>query len=114
MPTDWKDMLSSLRGNLQDAPDSEINEDTVQENNKISQSQRLNVVTDKKQRKGKTATIIEGFTIPKEEVEDLARKMKQKFGVGGSVRDGEILIQGDYKKEVIEFLNNLNFKTNKC
>lgn len=107
---DWKDQLSALRGNL-DEPADEPAEvfgklDSVKTNSEI-----LRIVTDKKGRKGKIATIIEGFLQPNDKVEEIARQLKQKLGVGGSVRDGEILIQGDRKKEVIEFLCSLGFKT---
>ena len=106
---DWKDALSAVRGNFDEAPEDDhcSIEDSPQ---KPSQKGPLYVVTDKKGRNGKIATIIEGFTIPREEVENLARKLKQKLGVGGSVRDGEILIQGDHKDKIKSFLSDLNFK----
>lgn len=106
---DWKEKLNELRGGLED-PASE--EENVIENKeeKISQKEKLTVVLDKKGRNGKTATIIEGFTIPQSEVEKIARELKNKLGTGGSVREGEILIQGDRKNQIIEFLKNKNFK----
>lgn len=106
---DWKDALSAARQNFDEVPE-EIGSQENEEQNKNSQKTPLSVVTDKKGRNGKTATIIEGFSIPQTEVEDIARKLKQKFGVGGSVRTGEILIQGDYKDKVKSFLVSLNFK----
>ena len=106
---DWKEKLNELRGGLED-PASE--EENVIENKeeKISQKEKLTVVLDKKGRNGKTATIIEGFTIPQSEVEKIARELKNKLGTGGSVREGEILIQGDRKNQIVEFLKNKNFK----
>lgn len=111
MKEDWKDALSALRGNLNPAADDET-PDTSEENSKENKLQTtpLTVITDKKGRNGKTATIIEGFSISQGEVEEIARKLKQKLGVGGSVRTGEILIQGDYKVKVKEYLISLNFK----
>lgn len=61
---------------------------------------RLDVLLDKKGRKGKAATIVVGFTIPDEQVEDVARRLRQRLGTGGSSRGGEILIQGDKRREV--------------
>ena len=112
MSNDWKDALSSLRASLNE-PESEDSqsEETVGQN-ESGQKGRLTVLTDRKGRNGKTATIIEGFTVTQTEVEDIARRLKQKLGVGGSVRNGEILIQGDHKDAVIKFLRALDFKTN--
>ena len=106
----WKDALSALRGSLNEPEDSpkEVQEE---EATKPVQKDKLTVVTDRKGRNGKIATIIEGFTIEQKVVEEIARNLKQKLGVGGSVREGEILIQGDHKTSVINFLKDLNFKT---
>ena len=106
---DWKEALSAARNNFDKASDTKETTEINIEND-IKQKGSLTVIVDKKGRNGKTATIIEGFTIPIEEVEQLARSLKQKLGVGGSVRDGEILIQGNYKDKVAKFLTNLNFK----
>ena len=112
MNNDWKDALSALRGNMPDAPEEEKNELIVEEvKSNYLQPTPLSIITDKKGRNGKTATIIEGFTIQQEEVEEYARKIKQKLGVGGSVRNGEILIQGDYKTQVKNLLQQFGFKT---
>ena len=111
MNNDWKDALSALRGSLQE-PEEENKEITIEEvKSKYLQPTPLTIVTDRKGRNGKTATIIEGFTIQQEEVEEFARKLKQKLGLGGSVREGEILIQGDYKEGVKNLLQQFGFKT---
>ena len=109
MGTDWKDALFALRGNL-DEPSAEEN-NAEEKAPEALQKTPLIITIDRKGRNGKTATIIEGFTLSQPEVEDIARKLKQKLGVGGSVRDGEILIQGDHKENVKKFLSSLNFKT---
>ena len=109
MNADWKDALSQLRGSLDSPIEDEKNEIT-EEPNKPLQKEKLTVITDRKGRNGKTATIIEGFEIPQSEVEDIARKLKQKLGVGGSVREGEILIQGEHKDAVKKLLGSLGFK----
>lgn len=108
---DWKDALSAARNNFEPANDENIIQNDSEPIEKSpAQKGPVTVVTDKKGRNGKTATIIEGLTIPQNEVEDLARKLKQKLGVGGSVREGEILVQGDHKESVKKFLTVLNFK----
>lgn len=111
MNEDWKSALSSLRDSLDEPIGEEDTNDKPSKDEKPQQKTPLTVVTDKKGRNGKTATIIEGFTIQQTDVEDIARKLKQKLGVGGSVREGEILIQGDHKETIKKFLSSLNFKT---
>lgn len=66
--------------------------------------QLLYVLTDKKQRAGKIVTIISGFEGNEDDLEALARKLKSKCGTGGSVKDDEIIIQGDFRDRIIEML----------
>lgn len=107
MAQDWKDMLAALADQTP-AEDSDIslNETTA----KPRQQNSLHVVLDKKGRKGKVATIIEGFEIDDEDVAELASELKRKIGTGGSSRGGEILLQGDWRGKVTEFLRQHNFK----
>lgn len=111
MSQDWKDALSSLRNSLDEPTEEFIKETKEEENGEKTQKNPIRIVVDKKGRNGKVATILEGFTIDQKEVEALAKQIKQKFGVGGSVREGEILIQGDYRDKVKKLLQDLNFKT---
>lgn len=113
MNNDWKDALSSIRDSFDEPKEEkkeEVNINFEEAKPKYLQPGTLYVEIDKKGRNGKVATIIEGFTIQKEEVEEIARNIKQKFGVGGSIREGEILIQGDYKEELKEYLKQNGFK----
>lgn len=66
--------------------------------------QKLKVLLDRKARKGKVVTIVQGFVGNDDDLNILAKKIKQKCGVGGAAKDGEILIQGDFKQKVAELL----------
>lgn len=67
-------------------------------------NQKLRVSLEKKGRGGKTVTLITGFTGREDDLKELGRTLKTKCGVGGSAKDGEIIIQGDFKQRVIELL----------
>ncbi len=69
--------------------------------------QNLYVLVDRKNRGGKTVTLIEGFTGSDEDASDLAKMLKQKCGVGGGFKQGEIYVQGDHRNKVQQFLKDL-------
>ena len=71
---------------------------------------RLRVTIDRKQRRGKVATIVTGYTGPEEALAELAKELKSKCGVGGAAKDGEIIIQGDKRKRVVEVLRERGFR----
>ncbi len=68
------------------------------------EKQNLRVNIEKKNRSGKVVTLVTGFVGNEEDLKELGKLLKSKCGVGGSVKDGEILIQGDLKTKVIELL----------
>lgn len=59
---------------------------------------------------GKEATVIKGFTGPDSVLDDLARQLKNKCATGGNAKNGEIILQGDHRDKVLQFLNAQGYK----
>lgn len=88
-------------------------EDLPAEETLPAKQQKLRVRLDTRQRAGKAVTLIEGFIGKKEDLEDLGKKLKTHCGTGGSVKDGEILVQGDQRDKITQWLINNGYTSAK-
>ena len=107
MMNDWKDRLGVVYSTSADF-DYQTNEAEEPET-LAPAAQVLRVRIEKKGRGGKTATLVSGFVGTSADLADLGRTLKSKCGVGGSVKDGEILVQGDFRERVVSLLRSLGY-----
>ena len=99
---DWKDRLNVVYSTNPDYQYENIGEEEAETLPKSQQ--KLRVSMEKKGRGGKTVTLIRGFIGTEDDLKDLGKLMKTRCGVGGSAKDGEIIIQGDFKQRIIDLL----------
>ena len=104
--TDWKDKLGSLEpeNGLRKTEEQSSDASPVKKTN----TQELFIRFEK--RNGKPATIVSRFLGPETELKELAAKLKKHCGVGGSAKEDEILIQGDVRTKVVDYLRALGHK----
>lgn len=98
--------LEDLGGLVYSTGDGDLNENELNEAQETPapKDQRLEAHFSRKGRGGKIVTVIKGFTGSDEDLNSLGKQLKKKCGVGGSVKEGEIIIQGDVREKVMELL----------
>ena len=108
MDNDWKKRLGMVYSTN---PDFQYESGEEEEAETLDpRQQQLYVSLEKKNRKGKKVTLVEGFKGTTEDLKILARELKSSCGVGGSVGDEKILIQGDFRDRVVTLLQEKGFK----
>lgn len=107
-----KKKVNSLGGLVYSTnPDFKIEEESFDEQLTLEPAaQKLRINIDKKQRAGKMVTLVTGFTGLERDREALGKKLKSFCGTGGSVKDGEIIIQGDNRDKVLQWLVKNGYK----
>ncbi|MBR7156928.1 MAG: translation initiation factor [Bacteroidales bacterium] len=105
---DWKSRLGVV---FSTNPDFNYSTDEQEEEIELLPpgKQKLIVTIDRKKRAGKQVTLVSGFIGPQDALEELCKKLKTKCGTGGSAKEGEILIQGDMRDKVVDFLVNAGY-----
>lgn len=105
---DWKKRLGVV---FSTNPDFTYEEETEQEPATLApEKQHLIVSIDRKGRGGKQVTLVTGFIGTSEDLAELGRTLKVKCGVGGTAKDGEITIQGDFRDRVVALLKEMGYK----
>jgi len=107
MDNDWKKRLGvvySTNADYKFDSDHEEGQETLPPG-----EQKLYVSLDRKNRKGKSVTLVEGFSGTDEDLRTLGKELKTKCGAGGSVKEGEIIIQGDFRDRVFALLKEKGY-----
>lgn len=108
---DWKDRLNVVYSTN---PDFRYETRDEEEASTLPPSQqKLRVQLDRKNRGGKVVTLVTGFTGSDDDLKELWRLLKSKCGVGGTAKDGEIIVQGDFKQKVLDLLKQAGYTQTK-
>lgn len=110
--TDWKERLGMVYSTNPDFQYTTSQEEVA--TTLSPQEQNLRVWLDRKQRGGKVVTLVKGFVGTEAALSELGRMLKSKCGVGGSAKDGEIIIQGDHRDRIVELLIKAGYKCKKA
>lgn len=86
------------------ADDFQPSNNEQEEESLLPEAQLLKIILDKKHRGGKTVTIVKGFSMKEPEIENLGKKLKTFCGSGGTVKDKEIIVQGDHREKIFQWL----------
>ncbi len=109
---DWKERLNIVYSTNPDYQYQTEQEEEEPDTPPAAQ-QKLRVQLDRRNRGGKTVTLVTGFIGTDEDLKALGKLLKSKCGVGGSAKDGEIIVQGDFKQKVIDLLKQEGFTQTK-
>ena len=105
---DWKKRLGVV---FSTNPDFAYEQESTAEETTLEPSkQNLIVSIDRKGRGGKQVTLVTGFVGTSDDLAELERTLKVKCGVGGSAKDGEITIQGDFRDRVVSILKDMGYR----
>lgn len=104
----------NIKGTIVYSTNKDFKPEEEEEVSAHSQSQPLKVWLEKNSRGGKTVSIVKGFMGKGEELEALAKLLKTKCGVGGSVKDREIIIQGDHRDKIVKILADQGYQAKKA
>lgn len=108
---DWKDRLNVVYSTN---PDFRYETQDEEEAATLPPSQqKLRVQLDRKNRGGKVVTLVTGFVGTDDDLKELGRLLKGKCGVGGTAKDGEIIVQGDFKQKVLDLLKQAGYTQTK-
>lgn len=91
-------------------PNFKFEADETEQETLAAALQPLRIILDTKHRAGKAVTLIYGFKGSNSDLEELGKKLKNVCGTGGSVKDGEIIIQGDHREKVLQWLQKNGYK----
>lgn len=108
---DWKSRLNVVYSTN---PDFQYQQEDACAETPSPTQQDLRVWLDRKQRAGKQVTLVKGFVGSDDELRSLASMLKSKCGVGGTAKEGEIIIQGDFRDRVVDILVKAGYKTKKA
>lgn len=110
---DWKSRLNVVYSTN---PDYNYQEEAGNGNRETPEpaKQKLRVQLDRKNRGGKVVTLITGFAGTEDDLKDLGKLLKTKCGAGGAAKDGEIIIQGDFKQKILELLKKEGYTQTKA
>jgi len=96
-------------------PDYEYSHEENQEETTLEPAQqKLRVMIDRKQRRGKEVTLVTGFVGSEDDLKDLGKFLKTKCGGGGSAKNGEIMVQGNHKDKVVKLLVEKGYSQTKA
>ena len=104
----WKSRLGVVYSTN---PDFQYQTEATQEADTLPpEKQRLIVGIDRRNRGGKQVTLVSGFVGKADDLKELGRALKTRLGVGGSAKDGEIAIQGDFRDKVVSILQQMGYQ----